>query len=134
MNYVAGMMRFDNEGKAVSSLSGSMLWLRPAIVTTPQWQENFEACVEYRNRFGTPISLPFWFANSMTRARELVEEALEKNRRRWILECGPWGCNPPISEFIEVVAASGRNFESLSLGDTACLWLDPVEWLEVKPE
>jgi hypothetical protein len=132
MNYESGLMRFDQEGNPVSSLSGSMLWLRPATVAVPQWQENYEACVEYRERFGVAISLPFWFANSMTRAREFVEEALEKNKRRWILECGPWGCNPPISEFADVIITSGRAFNSLSLEDTACLWLDPVEWREIK--
>ena len=132
MEYESGFLRCDKDGNPVSALSGSMLWINPATITLPQWQENYVDCVEYRNRFGVAISLPFWFANSMSHARQLLEEALARNRRRWALECGPWGCNPPIAAFAEVIAAAGRPFESLSLADTTSLWLDPVEWRDPK--
>ena len=111
-------------------LSGSMLYLHPASVVPQQWLENYELCVEYRRRFGMPVSLPFWFVNGMDRAKQLLRESLDLGRRRWILECGPWASNPPIECFSDIISASGRSLNSLSLEDTANLWLEPFEWIE----
>lgn len=111
-------------------LTGSMLKLRPGYVVPPAWLENFELCVEYRNRFGVPVSLPFWFVNSMDQAVTMLQESLHKGRRRWILECGPWAGNPHIVEFEDLIARAGRSLGDISLADTANIWLDPVEWIE----
>lgn len=115
-------------------LTGSLLKLRPGSVVPPAWLENYELCIEYRNRFGVPASLPFWFANSMGRAIEMLQEALDKGRRRWVLECGPWAGNPPIAEFKDLIANAGHSMYDISLADTASIWLDPVEWIEAALE
>ncbi len=113
-----------------SILSGSMLWLHPEKVIPSEWLINDEQCVEYLKRFEIPVSLPFWFVNSMTAATELLREALEKNRRRWILECGPWASNPPIEYFSDLILNAGHSLETISLINSANIWLDPVEWID----
>lgn len=115
----------------VNRFSGSLLTVRPGLVVPADWLRNDELCIEYRNRFGVPVSLPFWFANSMGKAVTMLHEALDKGRRRWILECGPWAGNPPIEEFKDLIADAGHSLEGISLANTANSWLDPVEWIEV---
>jgi hypothetical protein len=113
-----------------TALMGSMLLLRPGRVVPPEWLKNFELCIEYQQRFGVSISLPFWFMNSMHVATALIQDSLVKDRRRWILECGPWGDHPTITSFRSVIESAGRTLETISLEDTQNLWLDPVEWIE----
>ena len=76
------------------------------------------------------MSLPFWFVNSLGKAVPMLQEALDKGRRRWILECGPWASNTPLSEFKNLIAGAGHSLDNISLADTANIWLDPVEWIE----
>lgn len=59
-----------------------------------------------------------------------------RNRsRRWILECGPWASNPPLSEFKDLItgAGAGHSLDDISLADTTNIWMDPVELIEMAP-
>ena len=126
----SGMMAFDKEGNPIHHLSGSMLWLNPSRVIPSDWMLYFDDCVQYRERFGITISLPFWFLNGMSEVPPLIQEALARNRRRWVLECGPWASNPPITQFSDVLQRGGMSMDSLKLKDTFKLWLGPDEWIE----
>ena len=110
-------------------LSGSMLIIKPGKFVPDGWQEYYELCKEYRERFGVSVSLPFWFLNSMSVAIELLDEALKKDRRRWVLECGPWATNPPISEFEEMIIESSLSLHTIFLKQASCIWLEPNEWI-----
>lgn len=101
-------------------------------VRRPTLAEANESC-DWRihaDGFGMSIWLPFWFLNGISHVPPLIKEALAKNRRRWILKCGPWAASPPIGQFEAVIQQAGRKPESLRLIDTAKVWLDPIEWIE----
>ncbi len=118
--------------KGLVLLEGSILPFRPGTLIPAKWQRDHPLCAEYRHRFGAPVSLPFWFVNGMDIAAALIQESLVRGRRRWILECGPWGGNPPIETFAPRLIQAGRSLDSLALIETRHLWLDPVEWLETE--
>jgi hypothetical protein len=121
--YQPGFMTKDD------SLFGSMLIIKPGAFVPDGWLENYELCRKYRERFGVSVSLPFWFLNSMSVAIELLDEALKRGRRRWVLECGPWATNPPISDFEKIIIEAGHSLQTISLRQASCIWLEPQEWI-----
>lgn len=82
-------------------------------------------CAEYALRFGHPVVPGYWLDENQS-CLELIQEALDKGRRRWILEFGYEFeyASPSIQR------ALGADADKLSLNriKLRCVWLDPVEW------
>lgn len=84
----------------------------------------FEAmCREYRERFGHEvIPRSIWLWGGPEDVFGWIREALQRGRRRWVLECGD-----TIEGNDKIFAAAGLDPENTTIEDMLHIWLDPIE-------